>query len=242
MIIMYLDFDPTEYPVALSNEYSIEGRYVPRVTEILSAMLHEDYLMEWSNKIGLYRHEKYKDVLSQSADIGTYVHDSVENYISTGVKVDLDNIPYAYKDKVNNAFNSFLKWWTIITLNNYNVLAMEEVLVCKYFGGKLDLLLEVNGKTYLVDFKTSNYSSYKHFLQLSAYRYMLRETKGIELDGCMILMLDKKSYNFTELLLDFSNPDHLMYINQCEETFLSLVYAYYQRMMNKSMFESIFDV
>lgn len=116
----------------------------------------------------------------------------------------------------------------------------EHTLVCKYFGGTLDLLLEIDGKIYLVDFKTSNHSSYKHFLQLAAYRYMLRETEGINVNGCIILMLDKKSDMFIEHILDFENIDHLNYIDQCQESFLSLVYAYYQRIQNQYLYNQIF--
>lgn len=235
-----LDFDPTLYPPAESGHYTIDGRNVPRVTEILSAMLHEDYIVEWSNRIGLYNHQKYYDVLNQSSTIGTYTHSSIENFLKTGVTPTFDDIPPMYKYKVINAFNSFMSWWRIINTYNYKILMQEQKLVCKYFGGTLDLLIDIGNKIYLVDFKTSNHSSYKHFLQLSAYRYMLKETKGIDLDGCIILMLDKKSDMFIEMMLNFENEDHLNYMNQCQETFLSLVYAYYQRIQNQYMYKQIF--
>lgn len=226
-----------------NNYSSNNSRYgVPRVTEILSAMLHEDYLMQWSNAIGLYKRQKYQDVLDEAAYIGTYVHKAIENFLSqedTNLNNHVcDNV--LLFDKVNLAFNSFLEWWEIIKKNEYEILMQEETLICKYFGGTLDMLIKINGKVYLVDFKTSNHSSYKHFLQLSAYRYMLKEVKDIEIDGCIILMLDKKQAKFTEYVLDFSVVEHINFINKCEECFLSLVYAYYNRGIVENEYKEIF--
>lgn len=236
-----LDFDPNKYPSAKSGEYSIDGRNVPRVTEILSAMLHEDYIVEWANKIGLYNHQKYHEVLGEASVIGTYVHSSIEKFLKTGSHPDFSDISIKYRNRVTNGFNSFLSWWRIINSLNYEILMQERTLVCKYFGGTLDLLIKVGSKIYLVDFKTSNHSSYKHFLQLSAYRYMLKEVEGIDVDGCIILMLDKKSDMFLEYCLDFDNQEQLDYMNQCQETFLSLVYAYYQRIQNQYLYSTIFN-
>ena len=82
-------------------------------------------------------------------------------------------------------------------------------------------------KIYLVDYKTSNHIGFKYILQLAAYRYMLRTELGIEIDGCIILQLAKDRVSYNEYVLNFSNPDHLKYINDSETTFLSLVYSYY---------------
>lgn len=213
---------------------------VPRVTEILSAMLHEDYLMDWSNSLGLYQHKKYRETLEMFALIGTYTHEAIENYFR-GDQFDPRNYYETIRMQVVNAFNSFLEWWSIIERQkDHKILMQEESLICKYFGGTLDMLIRINGKIYIVDFKTSNHSSYKHFLQLSAYRYMLEETKDIKVDGCIILMLDKKICKFTELVLDFEVPEHCQFIDNCEEAFLSLVYAFYNRGIVETQFKELF--
>lgn len=225
----------------IDSIYEYNNILVPRVTSILSAMLHEDYLMKWSNSIGLYQHKKYEDVLNMSADIGSFVHSAIEKFLSKNEPLDINNIPLNYRFKVNNAFNSFLLWWNIISSNNdIKILMTEETLVCKYFGGTLDLLIQINGKIYLVDFKTSNHPSYKYFLQLSAYRYMLRETKNINIDGCIILMLDKSDYIFREMPLIFENQNELDFMNRCEDTFMSLVFSYYQRLDIESGYKLLF--
>lgn len=219
--------------------YIYENCYVPRVTSILSSMLHEDYLMNWSNYIGLYKHKKYKDVLNLSADVGTYTHQAIENYLQNGISLDISTVPVCMQQEVYNTFHSFLMWWDIILQHNIKILKEEYPLVCKYFGGTLDLLLEIDGKIYIVDFKTSNHLSYKYFLQLSAYRYMLRVNENIEVDGVIILQLSKTNHNFNEQILVFENTDHLQYMNACEQCFLSLVYAFYNRYYVENTYKSI---
>lgn len=127
-----------------------------------------------------------------------------------------------------NAYQSFLKWFTMIcNIAIVRVIFHEKTLTCKYFGGTLDGLYEINGKIYLVDYKTSNHITFKYCLQLAAYRYMLRTELGIEIDGCIILQLAKDSVSYNEFVLNFDNPNHLKYMNDCEMAFLAIVFAYY---------------
>lgn len=221
------------------SSYIYDNHVVPRVTEILSAMLHEQYLMDWANSMGLYKHLKYQDILTEAADIGTATHKAIELYLSEGKELDESALPNNMSYAVHFAFNSFLEWWIIIKKTDYEIIYQEHTLICRYFGGTLDLFIKINGKKYIVDFKTSNHSSYKHFLQLSAYRYMLEE-EGENVDGVIILMLDKKLSKFTEYVLDFEVPEHLSFIDKCEEAFLSLVYAFYNRIHVQHLFEEIF--
>ena len=110
---------------------------------------------------------------------------------------------------------------------------------CEFFGGTYDALLSINGKVYLVDFKTSNHISYKYFLQIAAYRYMLQQ-QGIEIDGAIILQLDKKHPSFNEYIIQLNNPEHLDFINNCQECFFSLVYAFFNRLQVEKQFKTIF--
>ena len=230
--------DPNKFQC--TDHYKYQSHNVPRVTEILSAMLHEEYLMGWANAMGLYKRKKHTEITQVSADIGTFVHHFIEIFLKNNESPDYNSIPLSLRSRVMNAFNSFLEWWEIIKKTEYKILMQETTLVCKYFGGTLDMLIEINDKIYIVDFKTSNHPSYKYFLQLSAYRYMLATEHDIEIDGVIILMLNKTTCKFTEMVLDFSIAEHLQYINQCEECFLSLVYAYYNRCLIENGYKAIF--
>ena len=212
-------------------QYTNDGIPVPRVTEILSRMIHKDSLMYWANALG-FKGLRYRDVLNNAANLGTQAHHVIEKYLKEKLE-DNTNIP----------FLGFQSWYNIITQDiklPIEVLMVEQRLTCKWFGGTMDALLRIGDKIYLVDFKTSNHVTSNYFLQLAAYRFMLKLQKGIDIDGVIVLQLDKDEPGFNEYLLDFSNPEHASFMLHCEETFLSLVYAYYNVEYAEKLYKSIF--
>ena len=222
------------------ERYQYQGYNLPRVTEIISSMIHEDFLMIWANNLGLYKRKKYKDELEQAATKGAYVHDAIEEYIQNNKELDLDTVMAGYRTEVSYAYGSFKAWWNIISRQNIRIILQEYKLICPWFGGTLDLLVEINGCVYLLDFKTSNHPSYKYFLQLAAYRYILREFYSIEIYGCGVIKLNKKAIEFEEFIIDKSNPEYEEFMNLCERTFLSLVYAYINRVFVERQYTALF--
>ena len=61
----------TAKAIDFETPYKYENIYVPRVTTILSEMLHEEYLMDWANSVGLYQHKKHTEYTDRACDIGT---------------------------------------------------------------------------------------------------------------------------------------------------------------------------
>lgn len=211
-------------PIDVDSDYTYNGVKVPRVTKILSKCIHSDSLMYWANSLG-YKHQSYKKTLDTAANIGHHTHENIDGFLNDETYEAIESsMPY----QSYNAYQSFLRWFfTVTSIAIVKVIFHEKTLTCKYFGGTLDGLYKINGKIYLVDYKTSNHITFKYCLQLAAYRYMLRTELGIEIDGCIILQLSKETVSYNEFVLNFSNPDHLKYINDCEMAFLSLVFAYY---------------
>lgn len=231
--------DEDNFNIVKKTPYVFDNHYVPRVTNIISDMINEEYLMGWSNYLG-FKRQKYKEVLEEAAQKGTYTHDYIENYIKKEIEPDIENIPVQYRSAVRNAYSSFRVWWDLVTSNNEVEIIYQEIpLVCKWFGGTLDLLLKINGKIYLIDFKTSNHPSYKHFIQLSAYTDMLKNLHGIEIDGCGTIMLSKDKIHFTEILLDLTDDTDVRFMSNCRDTFYSLVYSYYNRLRVELDFKAI---
>ena len=208
----------------LDSSYTYNGIIVPRVTKILSKCIHSDSLMYWANSLG-FKRQSYSKTLETAANIGHHAHENIDKFLIDDTYEAIESsIPY----QSYNAYQSFLKWFaTVNTIASVKVIFHEKQLTCKYFGGTLDGLYEINGKIYLVDYKTSNHITFKYCLQLAAYRYMLRNELGIEIDGCIILQLAKEEVSYNEFVLNFNNIDHLNFINDCELTFLSLVFAYF---------------
>ena len=69
---------------------------------------------------------------------------------------------------------------------------------------------------------------------------MLKVKEGIDIDGVIVLQLDKEEPGFNEYHLRFDIPDHANFMAHCEETFLSLVYAFYNVEHAEKWFKSIF--
>lgn len=240
MTILDLLQDTEKFHLEGQVKYQYNGIPVPRVTEIISSMIHEDYIVKWSNRIGMKR-QKYETVLEAAADKGTYAHDAINRFLTTGNR-RLPNVPYQYFNEVNNAFNAFLNWFDLVSQHNtVELLMSEEELVCPYFGGTLDFLVKINGKINLVDFKTSNNESWHHHVQLSAYRFILEKYMNIKIDMAIILMLSKKENGrFDEIYFDLGNiKSHIEYMNRCQELFLSIVYSYYNRIRVEELYNKL---
>ena len=219
-----------------SKRYVYNGKFVPRVTEILSSTIHEEYLLDWSNHLGFSR-KNYRETLQWYADVGTIVHSIIEDLINKGYS-DRTIKSDTMISSVNNAVMSFIEWYSIILNNNSKIICTEKKLICEWFGGTCDLLININGKNYLIDFKTSKRISFKHFLQLSAYKYIC-ELNNIKIDGVGILLLSRDRVQFSENILHMDIQDHKDYIDMCTNTFFSLVCAYYNRIISESMLNSI---
>lgn len=214
-----------------STYYNSDGTKVPRVTEIISKMIHSDGLMYWANSLGL-KGLRYREVLNQAANAGTDAHSAIEKFLLEKIESP-DNTP----------FLGFILWYNIVTQQiglPIEIIYIEHKLACKWFGGTLDALMKIGNKIYLVDFKTSNHITYTYFLQLAAYRFMLKVVEGIDIDGVIVLQLDKDEPGFNEYLLEFSIQDHIEFMAHCEITFLSLVFAYHNITKAESWCKSIF--
>ena len=204
--------------------YEYEGKPVPRVTLILSKCIHSDGLMYWANSLG-FKHRSYTKTLADAANIGTQTHNGIDKYLE-------DNnfkMPLEATQEAKFAFKSYVKWFedTKLLVNSISCIFHEKKIVCPWFGGTLDGLYNFDGRIFLVDYKTSNHVTYKYFLQLAAYRYILRTMYGINIDGVIILQLSKTSVSYHEYFLDLAVKYHYDFMDLCECCFLSLTYAYY---------------
>lgn len=229
------------HTTVIDSSYQYNGVSVPRVTSILSDMLHEEYLMNWANYMGRVKHIDHNKFTANSAHIGTIGHDAIEKFIMTGNidTFDTESIT-ENRFKARNVLSSFISWWDIINKHKVEVLMIEQSLSCALYGGTLDMLIRIDGKIYLVDFKTSNHFNYKYHLQTAAYRRMLWLTYGILIDGIIILRLSKDTNGFIEQLLDLSTYKDLKYIDDCDRCFLSLVYAYHNRQLIEKQYKEYY--
>ena len=207
--------DVTVFDKGKKARYKYDGRGIPSVTELLS-FIDQEGLINWANKIGRQGIDN-KDVVTKAADFGTMVHKSIEMY--------LKNKPVEHP---NVCLYAFIKWWEGLNgSHTVKILGQEQALISEFFAGTYDLLISIDGKPYLVDFKTSNNVGYKYFMQLAAYRYLLYTVKSINIEGCIILQFNKEEPKYREYTLQYNNPYDYEFIENCYRAFMGLVYTYY---------------
>ena len=150
--------------------YKLNGVQIPSVTTVMRPLSNE-----------LYRTVD-EDVLNRAADRGTAVHNAIENYYKFGI-ADID-------PRYESYFNAFNYWYKDV---NPEVLESECRLYHKFllYAGTADMLVVIDGKVILVDFKTSaSVNKMLTGVQLEAYSKAC-ESHGINIDGKAILHLKK---------------------------------------------------
>lgn len=227
------------------DTYQLDGKRVPRVTEVLSAMLHEDGLMNWANSLG-WKRISYRAFMRDAADKGTYSHLAVEKYLRNG-SLDLNKLGIPNErvmQTVQSCMDGFVDWWKKLhkKYKKIEIVFIEETMIHPYFGGTCDCLLKLDGKYWLVDFKTSNHMNFNYALQLAAYRFLLKELKGIEISGATVLRLSKTDHSYEEYTLDFELEEHVAFIVDCEQLFLVLVAAYKMRLYCTDEYHKIYGI
>lgn len=209
------------------SPYIYNGMHVPRVTEILGKMLAEDYLMKWAHKMGSI-HKDMDAVRDAAADTGTLVHKIIEDFLRYRMLPDFNLVPGNHRRLCRNCFDGFLLWITNIENCGlfWRPLLIEHTIVTPLYGGTLDLLIEIGGRNYLIDFKTSHQMSWKYCLQLAAYWSAL----SMPVDGCMVIRFNKYKPCFPEeMVFDFDNNDMYEFIKSCSALFTNIASAYWGR-------------
>lgn len=129
----------------------------------------------------------WRTVRDDAANTGSDIHGMIEKYIKHGNDF-FGTIP----DQVANGFLAFLDWEKT---HNVKWIESERTIFhpTLYYAGTLDAVAEIDGKQYVVDFKSSG-GFYDTFgPQIAAYRAAYMAETGSEIHGCGILRLDKRT-------------------------------------------------
>lgn len=195
-----------------NHRYYIDGKPQSGVTTIMSKILAKPDLMLWPlNTAMKYLETQLPDITAATllearkahvklrdagADTGTIVHGLVEEYfITAGAN---QTITWQPNDEVTAAYTGFLAWSANV---KPTALAVEQVVYSHLykFAGTFDSILEINGKVYLVDLKTTKASQSapkgiyaENFIQLGAYYYAYEEQRQYELahGGTNLVVID----------------------------------------------------
>ena len=133
-------------------------------------------------KIAVNKHKEKKD---EAANIWTLAHAWAENYIKTW---DMD---FPDDPQVALATQWFLDW-----VDNHNIswVASERFIYSNEYNyvGICDAIAVIDGKRYLVDFKTSNrIRKLEYGMQTSAYAHAYTEETWESIDGIVVVRFAK---------------------------------------------------
>ena len=188
---------------------------VPSVTTIIK-LLNKPFIAKWANSLG-WKRQSYDKVLDESANKGTFVHETLHEYLfKEGKKFDLSNpevMNFLYENL--NAFKEFEKYYDIKPIWGEKSFSLDK------FGGTVDLYCELDGKMTILDFKTSKKFYSSHFIQLGAYIQLL-EANDYKVEQVAILRIREGDYDIKIINREDMN-DYIELFNRLVEVFY-LVY------------------
>ena len=188
-----------EYPILERVDTEIGRHYldsnnkpVPSVTTVLSGTSKsKDGLIQWRNRIG---EEEAEKIIKQSTDIGTAVHEAIENYLNGK---SWDNFEETHDQllaqKISAKFiKDGLKGIT-------DIWGLEVgLLLDNLYAGTADCVGEFEGIPTLIDFKTAKKIKKRewiedYFLQGCAYANAHNVMFGTKIEQIVILMVDRNA-------------------------------------------------
>ncbi len=171
------------------------GVILPGVTTIIDGQLgwNKRVLMNWATRTALDGIDPEK-VKEQAGDIGTLIHDMIEAHI-VNEKFDTSGSPQDEIDKAENGFLAFLDWESKYK-PQYLGLEIEVISEQYMYGGKMDILMNLDGKLVQVDLKSSKGVYAEMIIQIAAYRQAYEEQEDAKIDECHILKLGKDDGGF----------------------------------------------
>jgi hypothetical protein len=127
-----------------------------------------------------------------AGDAGSAVHDLIEKDLRGEL------YPAPTDPKVLAGINAFYDWFK---QTDIGILEVERLVYSEqyFYCGKTDFLGSRNDKLLVGDFKTGNSAGYEsEWYQLAAYAVAIEEETGANIEGGLIIHLDKKTGRFTE--------------------------------------------
>ena len=162
-----------------------KGVYYPSVTTILQYMPKNKFFDNWLKDVG----HSADIIMRKAGKEGTQVHEASEALV-LGKEVN-------WVDDYGNAKYSQLVWEMIMKFHDFWTTTKPELISTEDFvysdkfkyAGTADLVVKMDGETWLLDIKTSNNLHRSYNVQLAAYAKAIEEVKGIKIDRTGIIWL-----------------------------------------------------
>jgi hypothetical protein len=183
--ILEISDDHKQITLPDSRYYRRNGEYYPSITYVLSYYPKGKYFEDWLKQVGYAADH----IVRRAGEEGTQVHEMIEKYLNGRELNFLDDFGNPqYNPDVWQMFIKFVDWWEI-----YNPTLIEaevHLFSDKYkVAGTCDLVCEINGELWIIDFKTSNHLQTTYDLQTAVYAQCFEECFGKKVDRTGILWL-----------------------------------------------------
>ena len=172
--ILEVSDDAKQITMPDSRYYQRNGEYYPSITYVLGAYPKGKFFEDWLKKVG----HTADYIVKKAAEEGTQVHEMIEDYLN-GAELNFLG-PHGkpmYHPNVWQMFLRFVEWW-----EEYNpVLVETEVHLFSdelKVAGTCDLVCEIDGELWIIDFKTSNHLQTTYDLQTAVYGKCYEECFG----------------------------------------------------------------
>ena len=168
--------------------YKTDNGFVPSVTTILEAYPKDAAYFKWIKDVG----SDADAIRDEAGRRGSVVHELTEQYDSGVNCTFISDSGYPkYKMMEWSMFERYVDF-----LNTYNpeIDLMETNMISDKLGfaGTLDRVIKLNGKTMMIDIKTSNSIYPSYWLQLSAYNELLKQA-NVNVESFGVLWLNAKT-------------------------------------------------
>ena len=182
--ILEISDDHKQITLPDGRYYQRNGEYYPSVTYVLSFYPKGKFFEDWLKKVGY----SADYIVKKASEEGTQVHEMIEAYLNGEELKFLEHGRPMYAPNVWQMFLRFVEWWeeynpTLIEAEVH--LFSDELKV----AGTCDLVCEIDGELWVIDFKTSNHLQTTYDLQTAMYAKCFEECFGKKVDRTGILWL-----------------------------------------------------
>ena len=182
--ILEISDDHKQITLPDGRYYQRNGEYYPSVTYVLSFYPKGKFFEDWLKKVGY----SADYIVKKASEEGTQVHEMIEAYLNGEELKFLEHGRPMYDPNVWQMFLRFVDFWeeykpTLIEAEVH--LFSDELKV----AGTCDMVCEIDGELWVIDFKTSNHLQTTYDLQTAMYAKCFEECFGKKVDRTGILWL-----------------------------------------------------
>ena len=187
--ILEISDDHKQITLPDGRYYQRNGEYYPSVTYVLSYYPKGKFFEDWLKKVG-YASEY---IVKKAGEEGTLVHEMIEDYLNGKELNFLQHGIPMYNPRIWQMFMCFVDFWETYnpTLIEAEVHLFSDELK---IAGTCDMVCEIDGEIWVIDFKTSNNLQTTYDLQTALYTKCFEEcfNKKVNRSGVLWLKSSKR--------------------------------------------------